>query len=165
MGFYLNKILKMFVRRNKELAQTVCILVLLATLGYSIYLYNSLQIKVQQLEVKNIRLESQHQSLSQQLQKVYAENANVKGILEIEKQDHKKSKEAYEELENGHSQEIEKLHSLDYEEKNKLKVEISQIQAEKDDIERTLDDETERLEKLKLEKICYKLNMMIFWFK
>merc|ERR1712183_346369 len=59
---------------------------------------------------------------------------------------------AYEELENGHSQEIEKLHSLNYEEKNKLKVEISQIQAEKDDIERTLDDETERLEKLKLEK-------------
>lgn len=142
----------MFVRRNKELAQTVCILVLLATLGYSIYLYNSLQIKVQQLEVKNIRLESQHQSLSQQLQKVYAENANVKGSLEIEKQEHKRSKDAYEELENVHSQEIEKLHSLNYEEKNKLKIENSKIQAEKDDIERTLDDETDRLEKLKLEK-------------
>jgi len=142
----------MFVRRNKELAQTVCILVLLATLGYSIYLYNSLQIKVQQLEVKNIRLESQHQSLSQQLQKVYAENANVKGSLEIEKQEHKRSKDAYDELENVHSKEIEKLHSLNYEEKNKLKIENSKIQAEKDDIERTLDDETDRLEKLKLEK-------------
>lgn len=60
----------MFVRRNKELAQTVCILILLATIGYSIFLYNSLQVKLQNTETKNVKLESQHVSLSNQLQSI-----------------------------------------------------------------------------------------------
>jgi len=139
----------MFVRRNKELAQTVCILILLATIGYSIFLYNSLQVKLQNTETKNVKLESQHVSLSNQLQKIYADHARAQGLYEIEKQEHIKTKQDLENSEIAHKEEVEKMNMKNFEDRNQLKNEFMELKQSKEETEIKLRQSENEVDELK----------------
>nr|XP_002127858.1 Golgi integral membrane protein 4-like isoform X1 [Ciona intestinalis] len=85
----------MFTRKHRGMIQTSIILILMVGIGYSVYLYNLMTIKLKNMEVKTQRYHSQHQSLSSQLQVVYEERSRLESALLKEKNEHKIVKEKY----------------------------------------------------------------------
>jgi len=99
----------MFWRRQRGVLPTALILILFVSMGYGIYLYNALQEKLHAVELKSNRFQSQHQSLSVQLQKVYEDRSKAQSSLMQEKEDHKRTKHEHDLKVEEHNRAIEKL--------------------------------------------------------
>jgi len=95
---------------------------------------------------------AQHTSLSNQLQKMYADHARAQGLYELEKQEHSKTRKDFEVSEREHKDELEKINSLHFDDKDQLRAEGDTLRAGKDQAERKLDDAINEIRQLKSEK-------------
>nr|CAB3250249.1 Golgi integral membrane protein 4-like [Phallusia mammillata] len=109
----------MFNRRHRGWIQTSVILILIVALGYGVYLYNVLQGKLQLMDIKSQRFQSQQHSLSTQLQVVYEDRSKLESTLQKEKMDHQNTKDELEQNMHSHQSDLEKMdkeHQIKYEE-------------------------------------------------
>ncbi|XP_001632961.2 Golgi integral membrane protein 4 [Nematostella vectensis] len=82
----------MLNRRHRPLLQAVIFLGLIGALGYSVFLYNTLNLKLEKSDQQIRKFTKQQKSLSSQLQVVYEHRAKLEKSFEKEKSEHKKTK-------------------------------------------------------------------------
>ncbi|XP_078696390.1 uncharacterized protein LOC144924731 isoform X2 [Branchiostoma floridae x Branchiostoma belcheri] len=83
-------------RRGQGKWQTLIFVLVLVGFGYGAYEYNQLQIRHQHAEHRSQKYQSQQESLSAQLQVVYEHRSRLEKSLQKERNEHKKTREDYE---------------------------------------------------------------------
>ena len=140
----------MFNRRHREVAQTSIILILIVALGYGFYLYNLLQAKLEHLDLKSQRYQSQHQALSSQLQTVYEERSRLENSYQKEKLEHQNSKDQLEKVKAQHETDLQDLQSTHQKKYDELDAQHKQVMNELLEAQQTI--KNERADKATMEE-------------